>query len=139
MCFAILAVVSANVVVVQSNFFFKTTNNKQQTTNNKQQINKQQKQQQKKKAVNLVLTPVDLFLIPFFVRLGEWAVGAETGFSITVFMDSFQESKLNAIMQFQTALLYGVLGWLVTTPFILIVAYYASFPLFKVLVSHRKK
>ena len=88
--------------------------------------------------VNLVATPLELALIPWFAALGAFVVRGGSGdgveLSASALTAALQEDVWAALRTFQLALLYAVVGWLLFLPVCLLVGAFAFRPVFRVLV-----
>jgi len=65
-------------------------------------------------AVNYLMYPIQLLLIFFFVRLGEWVVRAKpVSFSIPELTRQFADDPLAFLARFGMTGLHGILGWMI--------------------------
>jgi hypothetical protein len=70
-------------------------------------------------AVNFLVYPLQIVLIPVFVRFGEFLFGAEPlSFSIPRMIQQFADSPLDFFSQFKVTFMHCITGWVVAAPFI---------------------
>ena len=70
-------------------------------------------------AVNFLVYPLQIVLIPVFVKFGEFLFGAQPlSFSITGMMQQFSDAPLEFLFQFKDTFMHCVTGWVVAAPFI---------------------
>ncbi len=82
--------------------------------------------------VNWLASPLQLLLIPVFVRLGEWLVRAQpVSFSIPQLFAAFQASPLKFLRDFGLTGVHGILGWLVAAPVAGLLLYRVLLPMTK--------
>lgn len=75
--------------------------------------------------VNYLAYPLQIPLMFFFVRLGEWIYGAQPAtFSVARLVELFHESPWGLLQQFGLTGLHGITGWLLVAPAISVLVYY---------------
>jgi|UniRef100_UPI00404B0C72 uncharacterized protein (DUF2062 family) len=91
--------------------------------------------------INYLLSPVQLLMIPVFVQLGAWILGANTAsFSIAAMLEFAREGSIgDFVAQFWQAGVYAFVGWLVTAPLILAVGLLVAAPVIDRLAANRTK
>ncbi len=81
-------------------------------------------------AVNYLVSPLQIIMIPIFARIGEMIVGAKHfPFSIPEVVKSFSESPASFIAQFGILGLHAALAWTALAAPILCLAYFAALKL----------
>lgn len=81
---------------------------------------------------NWLASPLQLVLIPPFVRLGEWLVGVPpASFSVAEVARSVAADPAQAVAAFGMAGLHAVLGWVAVVPIGVLVLYRALLPLLR--------
>lgn len=74
--------------------------------------------------VNWLASPLQLLLILFFVRVGEWLVRApRISFSIPELIRKFHQSQLKFFQEFGMTGLHGIIAWLLIAPFLTMIVY----------------
>ena len=70
-------------------------------------------------AVNFLVYPLQIVLIPVFIRFGEFLFGAEPlSFSISRMIQQFADAPLEFLSQFKVTFMHCITGWVVAAPFI---------------------
>eukprot|EP00042_Codosiga_hollandica_P047589 m.518065 g.518065 ORF g.518065 m.518065 type:complete len:169 (+) comp57483_c0_seq23:113-619(+) len=85
---------------------------------------------------NLVLTPVELALIPFFLRAGEFALQSNDPIDASVLLSS---GIVDIIKSSSTAFVRAVIGWVLVSPFLGMVLYFAMVPIITRLLVIRRQ
>jgi uncharacterized protein (DUF2062 family) len=86
--------------------------------------------------INWIISPLQLSLILVFVRIGEWIVGAPpVSFSVPELIQKFHESPANFFQQFGMTGVYGMIAWLLITPFLAVTLYCILVPPLKKLAA----
>ncbi len=87
--------------------------------------------------LNQLLGPVQLVLIVFYVRLGEWLWRAqEARFTIGEMLRVFREASFGDFLHhFGWAGIHAFTAWAVTSPLLLVTVYYVSRPALRRLAS----
>ena len=62
-------------------------------------------------AINMILTPVEIMLIPFFVRSGETLLGVEEPFNVSQLISDLQSAPFSTLSTAFIPLLHAVLAW----------------------------
>jgi len=76
-------------------------------------------------AVNYLMYPLQILLIVFFVRIGEWITRAQpVSFSIPELLRKFQESPAKFMHEFGMTGLHGIIAWLLIAPFLVALLYW---------------
>ena len=82
--------------------------------------------------VNWLASPLQLLLIPAFVRFGESLVRADrVSFSIPELFAKFHASPLQFFREFGLTGVHGIIGWVVAAPFAGIIVYRLLLPVTK--------
>ncbi len=90
--------------------------------------------------VNWLVSPLQLLLILFFVRIGEWLMRAQrVNFSIPELFRKFHESPAKFFQEFGLTGLHGIIAWLVIAPFLTVLVYFTLLPPLKKLSALRPK
>jgi uncharacterized protein (DUF2062 family) len=90
--------------------------------------------------VNWLASPLQLMLILFFVRAGEWLLRAQrVSFSLTELFRKFHESPVKFFQEFGLTGLHGIIAWLVLAPFLTALVYFTLLPPLKKLSALRAK
>jgi uncharacterized protein (DUF2062 family) len=80
--------------------------------------------------VSYAMSPVQLVLIIPFMRLGEWAVGAEPlPMTIASGMEILATGILEAIITLWDAIVHATLGWLILGPLAIYITYRLLIPI----------
>ena len=70
-------------------------------------------------AINVLVYPLHIALIPVFIRFGEFLFGADPiSFSISPMLKQFSDAPLDFLYQFKATFIHCITGWLVAAPFI---------------------
>lgn len=88
--------------------------------------------------LNQLLGPLQIVLIPLYVRLGEWIWRADYGerFNVRAMVNAFRDASIGEFLeQFGRAGLHAFTAWLVTAPLLLALLYYTLRPLLRRLRS----
>ena len=89
--------------------------------------------------VNWLASPMQLAMILFFVRIGEWILHAQpVSFSIPELIRKFHESPVNFFREFGMTGLHGIIAWLVIAPFLAALIYFLLLPPLKKLAQIKK-
>ena len=81
--------------------------------------------------INYLLTPVHLIMIPIFLRIGEYIIGAEPiSFSVTVMLNDLKEGPALFMEKYGMAAAYGILAWTLIAPVLSFMIYVISKPMF---------
>ena len=82
--------------------------------------------------VNYLMSALQLVMILFFVRIGEFVVRATpVSFSIPELFRKFHESPMEFMRQFGMTGVHGIIGWLLIAPELTAVLYFSFLPLLK--------
>jgi uncharacterized protein (DUF2062 family) len=89
--------------------------------------------------VNWLASPLQLAMIPVFVRLGEWITHApRVSFSIPELFRKFHESPVKFFQEFGMTGLHGIIAWLLIAPFLCALIYFLLLPPLKKLAAIKK-
>ena len=70
-------------------------------------------------AINFLVYPLHIALIPAFIRFGEFLFGADPiPFSISPMLKQFSDAPIDFLYQFKATFIHCITGWLVAAPFI---------------------
>jgi hypothetical protein len=84
--------------------------------------------------VNWLVSPLQLAMILFFVRAGEWLMRApRVNFSIPELIRKFDASPGKFLREFGLTGVHGIVAWLVMAPFLVALIYFAALPALKAL------
>jgi uncharacterized protein (DUF2062 family) len=82
--------------------------------------------------VNYLMYALQLVLILFFVRIGEFLMHATpVSFSIPELFRKFHESPREFFREFGMTGVHGIVGWLIIAPFVAALLYFILLPLMK--------
>lgn len=82
--------------------------------------------------VNYLVSALQLAMILVFVRIGEFVARAQpVSFSIPEMFRKFHASPLKFFQEFGMTGLHGIIGWLITAPFVGALLYFIFVPLMK--------
>lgn len=84
---------------------------------------------------NLLMTPINLATFITFIRYGESLFGVDP---VPLSLEPFQEDPISALATFWKALCYGVVAWIIFTPFATGLAYIALKPVIRRLMKSDK-
>lgn len=86
--------------------------------------------------VNYLVSGLQLAMILMFVRIGEFVVRAQpVSFSISEMFQKFHKSPLKFFQEFGMTGLHGIVGWLITAPFVGALLYFILVPLMRKLAT----
>ena len=88
-------------------------------------------------AVNQLMSPVAIALLPALIRIGEMASGtcAEERFDATTLVSELQSDLLGTLRTAKDALRHGALGWAIIAPFLAPAVYLSMLPLMRRMIS----
>jgi uncharacterized protein (DUF2062 family) len=90
--------------------------------------------------VNYLVYALQLVLILFFVRVGEFLMHAKpVSFSIPELFRKFHESPREFFREFGMTGVHGIVGWLLVAPFVAALLYFILLPLMKKLARVTQK
>lgn len=89
--------------------------------------------------VNLLLTAVDIAMVPTFVNFGAkfWASDSNEGFDVSKLMEALQSDPFGALSSFKDILIQGVVGWTIAAPFMTALVYIVALPVCMALLPRR--
>lgn len=90
-------------------------------------------------AVNYVLGPVQLAMIPVFVHVGAWLLGADPGaFSVPAMLETVREQPfVEFLRQFGSAGIYAFVAWLAAAPLLFAAVFFIARPPLRRLAAAR--
>jgi uncharacterized protein (DUF2062 family) len=89
--------------------------------------------------VNYLVYPLQLAMIPVFIRLGERIYGAPPlPFSISWMMEKFRAAPAHFLREFTMTLAHGITAWLLLAPAGAVVLYFALRPILRAASSPRR-
>lgn len=75
-------------------------------------------------ACNLIVTPLELFLFPKFIRYGENILGVNDHFDASQLIPSLQRDMLGTLQGASGSLVYGILAWCAFAPIGVFILYF---------------
>lgn len=83
-------------------------------------------------AIRMLMYPLQLALILFFVRIGEWILQAEpVAFSIPQMLELFAESPARFLSEFGMTCLHAIIAWVILAPIAALIISFATRPILR--------
>jgi uncharacterized protein (DUF2062 family) len=90
--------------------------------------------------LNVLLTPVELAMVPVFLYLGEFVIGMDhISLAPSTIMQALKEDLWQGLAQYGGAMGYAVLGWACWAPPFGAMTYFVLVPILRLVLSPRKK
>lgn len=86
--------------------------------------------------VNLLLTPLEIALVPVFLWFGEFLLRREhVSLSPNVIMEELKSNTRQALSTYTSAFAFAIVGWAVWAPFATVMLHYTLVPLLQMFMK----
>eukprot|EP01100_Stratorugosa_tubuloviscum_P000830 TRINITY_DN1187_c0_g1_i1.p1 TRINITY_DN1187_c0_g1~~TRINITY_DN1187_c0_g1_i1.p1 ORF type:complete len:158 (-),score=51.50 TRINITY_DN1187_c0_g1_i1:30-503(-) len=78
-------------------------------------------------SINIIVTPLNLLLVPFFFGIGSWLIPFESAIKIEEVIERFKKDFLGALIDCRLNVLQAIGAWLLLAPIFLLFSYFLTF------------